>query len=98
MKIAFVIFIAFLVLAPAAVFQVLETGFIVGKEVSSVSIEVGQQLRETCEEVTSGLHESLDPLITEFEEPADKLMSTALELSLERRCIKSPWTLLPKLR
>ena len=52
------------------------------------AVEVGQAANEACEEVHSGLRETLDPLISDLEAPTDRLVEGAVELSLSRPCLK----------
>jgi len=61
-----------------------------GKELTSTAIVVEGALADTCSEITSGVRESLDPVVAEGEQPYDKLTATAIDLSLKRSCIKLP--------
>jgi hypothetical protein len=86
LRIYILIALVLVIVAPAAAWQLVQTGAIVGKEVASTAIEVGEVLEDTCGEVSSGLRESLDPIFHEFEQPLDTLTATALELRSNRLC------------
>ena len=77
-----------LIFAPAAAWQLVRTTVLVGGEVTSTTLEVMDAVEEACDDVRSGLRESLDPQISVLDSPTEQLAAAAVDLSLNRPCLE----------